>query len=238
MIDIQQATRKGTFKMNRLAALTIILGAGLATQAGATTTWNFAGSGPLDLGTATKTNGYSVVSGGVTVTAYAFNDPTTASDVSQNSSGIGVFTNSSNFEITDTNYVTINISGIAENTLLSLSVAGAGTSDPYNVYFGSAKPNGSPNGQASPTCSDCTLLVSGDVTSPLQFQRDALASEFITIQLPTTGPANSSVMVGSLSTLAPEPGYYAALALGLAGLFVIARRRVGRTQLKADSLQG
>jgi hypothetical protein len=205
--------------MNKLAAIAVFLSLGLTVPAHATV-WTFTGSG------SSEASPLSFTSGGITITATGYNNsPFGSTNLSQNLNGLGIADTSG--EITDTSFIVLNLTNIIGTPTLSLSVYGANTSNEYNVYESNSAPSGPPNGSGS----GFTTLSANDASSTFVFTKSS-TENYIAIEVPA-GASTSSVELNSLTTVAPEPGYYGLLSLGLAGLGFAAFRR--RPRLVADS---
>jgi hypothetical protein len=214
--------------MNKLAAIAIILGVGLTVPAHATV-WTFTSGTASQLPNNPTT--FTSTTGGVTITATGYDNGATATTAPvatklyQNSSGIGVSGGTGPNEITDASFVELNLTNIGIGSIVTLSITGAGTSDPYLVYQStSATPNLNPNnGTPSPNFTAIAGQGTGDTSSSFVFTRTT-ADQYIAIEVPTSAGSSASVEISGL-TAVPEPGYYAVLSLGMAGLGIVAFRR-------------
>jgi hypothetical protein len=225
--------------MNKLAAIAIFFSLGLTVPANATV-WSFTGSGnSLTCATpSTPSTCNSFASGGITIYAAGYNNASTntgapaLTTLYQNSNGIGVTGGTGPNEITDASFVELNLSSpsIANGTILSLSIYGANSSNEYDVYESSSAPN--PSANPNGTSSNFAVLSANDTSTTFVFTKSA-SDNYIAIEVPTAAGSTSSVELTSLTTVAPEPGYYGLLSLGLSGLGFAAFRR--RQRLVADS---
>jgi hypothetical protein len=205
--------------MNKLAAIAFFLTVGLTVPAHATV-WTFTGSG------GSEASPLSFTSNGITITATGYNNgtPPTTANLYQSTNGLGVAGGTGPNEITDASFIVLNLSSIANNTILSLALYGVSGSNEFNVYQSTtATPTANPNGAGS----NYTLIPGQggpDTSSPFVFTKTS-SDAYIALEVPTAGGSSSSFDAVSLSTVAPEPGYYGVLFMGLTGLGVAAYRR-------------
>jgi hypothetical protein len=213
-----------------VSLLTLVAGLGSLAKADI---WSFTqGTASVNYGVGSKS---FTSTGGVTITAYGYNNAGTLGGPANTyydlygkyttgdptETGLG-FANEIDHEIDNTGYIELDLNNIADGTLLSLAVGSIQTGESYNLYKATVQ-GGTSAGGANPG-GNLSLLVANPpsdtlTNSPFLFTKTA-SFRYIAVEAQA-----ADVLIGSLSSVAPEPGYYAVLLIGVAGLAGVAIRR-------------
>lgn len=215
----------------------LILGAAGFAGTAKADSWNFFfPSGPnsnVSLG-----NSFTFTStGGVSITASGFTDSGTATAIFDkfaspgyqnglSETGLGL-TSEDDHEIDTSGYVELNLGNIVNGTIVTLSMGSVQTGEAYNVYetntLGGKGPESGGTGFTTLGTNE-TLNATTDAAT-FSFTK---SSSFQYIAVEETAANSGDILLSTLSTATPEPGYYVLLFVGMAGLALTAIRRQRR----------